>query len=294
MSENMNFQNISFWVFILYLTGILFSCPAAASTVNNPDSLKSIQSAEPVHVTYTYNPQGRLTQAAYSTGLVITYEYDPNGNILSVQTTMNYPPSAFERTEPVDSSTVVADTLRFDWTPAQDPEGKEISYNLTVSAGGSDTLITTQDITASVLFNRSSDDPDIDVNWSVLATDGIVSIPPSNGDGFFIWSEIGTNAESYKIMPDKFNLVQNYPNPFSSFTKIGYYLPEKSKIIIAVYNIAGQKIKQLVDELQSAGTYESSWDFSNFNPGIYFYTMQAKTVSGDVQFNSTKKMILIK
>jgi len=89
-------------------------------------------------------------------------------------------------------------------------------------------------------------------------------------------------------MPGEFALFQNYPNPFNALTAIRYQLAASSQVKVIVYNLAGEKICNLVDEKQDAGYYQVQFIASDFASGIYFY--QVKT--GD--FFTTKKMLIIK
>jgi hypothetical protein len=90
-----------------------------------------------------------------------------------------------------------------------------------------------------------------------------------------------------------FSLKQNYPNPFNPACNIQYALPTDCHVILAVYNILGQKVKVLVDAYQSAGPKSVEWDGKDdqgrdVTSGVYFYRMQA----GD--FVHLKKMVLLK
>jgi len=94
-------------------------------------------------------------------------------------------------------------------------------------------------------------------------------------------------------LPDDFVLYQNYPNPFNSRTMIKYWLPRKTHVEIAVYNILGREVKTLVDADLSQGYQTATWDGSNTDgrpaaSGIYFY----KIKTGDAV--QTRKMILLK
>ena len=96
-----------------------------------------------------------------------------------------------------------------------------------------------------------------------------------------------------KNIPTRFDAHQNYPNPFNLSTIIKYSLPEDSRIKITIYNIQGQKIKQLINDHQSAGHKSIVWDGKNQNDravasGVYFYRIQTD------DFVSTKKMLLLK
>jgi hypothetical protein len=91
-----------------------------------------------------------------------------------------------------------------------------------------------------------------------------------------------------EITPYKYQLSQNYPNPFNPETNIRYEIPKNGFVKLIVYNILGREVETLVNENQSAGAYEVSFDGSNLSSGPYFYKLQA----GD--FSETKKMLLIK
>jgi len=91
-------------------------------------------------------------------------------------------------------------------------------------------------------------------------------------------------------------LSQNYPNPFNPSTKINYNLPSDSKITIDIYNINGQRIKQLVNEEQSAGYYSVEFGPSSVKlaSGIYIYSITAIDKESGKIFLLTKKMLFLK
>jgi len=94
-------------------------------------------------------------------------------------------------------------------------------------------------------------------------------------------------------LPEDFYLSQNYPNPFNPETEIQFGVPERAHVSLAVYNVLGQKIKSLVDEVLSANRYTTYWDGTDNNglrvtSGIYFYKLETD------QYHETKKMIMIK
>jgi hypothetical protein len=89
-------------------------------------------------------------------------------------------------------------------------------------------------------------------------------------------------------VPSKFVLNQNYPNPFNPTTKITYAVPKQSPVLIKVFDLTGQEVITLVDEVKEAGTYEINFDALNFSSGVYIYQMRA----GD--FSSVKKMSILK
>ena len=88
--------------------------------------------------------------------------------------------------------------------------------------------------------------------------------------------------------PGKFTLLQNYPNPFNPSTTIQFVIPEKSNVVITIFNSIGEDVLTLVDENKEAGSYEVNFNASGFTSGIYYYKLQTDN------FAQTKKMILMK
>ncbi len=94
-------------------------------------------------------------------------------------------------------------------------------------------------------------------------------------------------------IPLNFSLSQNYPNPFNPSTKITFSIPFdrsgfKHITQIAVYDILGRLVTELVNGELAPGKYETQWNSASFSSGTYFYRL----VSGS--FSETKKMMLIK
>ncbi|MDP3986581.1 MAG: YCF48-related protein [Candidatus Veblenbacteria bacterium] len=88
--------------------------------------------------------------------------------------------------------------------------------------------------------------------------------------------------------PLEFSLSQNYPNPFNPVTTIRYEIPHASEVQLTVYNLLGQEVEVLINEYQTPGVYEASFDASTLPSGTYFYRLQA----GD--YTKTNKMVLLK
>ncbi len=114
-------------------------------------------------------------------------------------------------------------------------------------------------------------------------------------DGSYEYSKV---LEVKIAFPKNFELSQNYPNPFNPSTKINYNLPSDSKVSIEVYNIAGVKICQLVNEEQSKGYYSVAFNSTSISKtissGIYFYRLTAVDKNSSSSFSSIKKMVLLK
>jgi hypothetical protein len=97
-----------------------------------------------------------------------------------------------------------------------------------------------------------------------------------------------------ELIPSEFYLSQNYPNPFKGKTTIKYCLTEKTRVRLVLYNSKDEKVRELFNKIQGAGTYETILDSKNFPAGIYYYQLKAvDPESNDIQlFVETKKMVL--
>ncbi len=91
-----------------------------------------------------------------------------------------------------------------------------------------------------------------------------------------------------RSMPQEFTLMQNYPNPFNPSTVIRYGISQQSPVTLTVYNVLGQRVAELVNEVQSAGYYEITFNAGRLASGVYLYRLQA----GD--YVETKRLMLLK
>jgi hypothetical protein len=89
-------------------------------------------------------------------------------------------------------------------------------------------------------------------------------------------------------VPDAYALDQNYPNPFNPTTTIRYAIPSAGQVTLTVFNMIGQEVAVLVNEVQDEGYKTVSFDASSFPTGVYTYRITAGT------FNDVKKMLLVK
>jgi hypothetical protein len=99
---------------------------------------------------------------------------------------------------------------------------------------------------------------------------------------------LNPNGVSDKSVPAVFALNQNYPNPFNPATNLKYDLPVQSKVVLKVYNLLGQELATLVDEIQEPGYKSVNFNGDNLPSGIYFYKLSAGN------YSSIKKMLLMK
>jgi hypothetical protein len=103
----------------------------------------------------------------------------------------------------------------------------------------------------------------------------------------FVASGVGITPISVEV-PTHFSLLQNYPNPFNPSTNIRYDLPKNGFVKLVVFDELGREIETLVNENQTAGTYEATFNSSKYSSGVYFYTLTTDN------FTDTKKMLMIK
>jgi hypothetical protein len=97
-----------------------------------------------------------------------------------------------------------------------------------------------------------------------------------------------TDVEEEETIPTVFKLEQNYPNPFNPSTKIKFAVPEKSNVLIKVYDILGSEVATLVNEEIDAGWYENNFNAVGLSSGVYLFRMEAGN------YVSTKKMIMLR
>ena len=183
--------------------------------------------------------------------------------------------------------------------------------------GGADTLVYDSIMTISGLSG------DIEPS-SGLATTQINASVPNNGDkhnwSFTVILNQGTNelvitstdnsgnagSDTVRVnvssdvydgtspaIPNAFSLSQNYPNPFNPTTVIQFNLPKRSHVSIEIYNLLGQEVIKVVDQIFPAGSHQVNWDGSIANgsqaaSGIYFYRFKTE------EYVETKKMLLLK
>ena len=119
-----------------------------------------------------------------------------------------------------------------------------------------------------------------------------------DNDGAFKYSSVAT----VKSLPSKFELYQNFPNPFNPSTTIKYSVPAspnlpkgEALVQLKVYDILGNEVEILVNKMQQPGNYDVEFttnvgtnNYSPLTSGVYFYQLKVD------EFTSTKKMILVK
>jgi hypothetical protein len=110
----------------------------------------------------------------------------------------------------------------------------------------------------------------------------------------------GTYEYSNEIEVDvrslnEYALEQNYPNPFNPTTIIRFGVPERSKVVLKIYDILGSEVATLMDEEMETGWYERSFNAFSLSSGVYICRIEAAPLENQSEiFVSIKKMLLIK
>lgn len=109
--------------------------------------------------------------------------------------------------------------------------------------------------------------------------------------GLAVYREGGVVSvdEELNKIPLEFELRQNYPNPFNPETNIEYRVPRSGMVTLKVYDILGNEIKTLVNEVHSSGVYKRKFNANKLSSGVYFYSLKVDNV-----YMGIKKMILTK
>jgi hypothetical protein len=100
-------------------------------------------------------------------------------------------------------------------------------------------------------------------------------------------SIISGTAPPGNAAPLRFALEQNYPNPFNPTTTIRFQLPGQGHVILAVYDLLGRKVAELINGVRQSGSYAVSFDGSHVASGVYIYRLQAEG------FVRSRKMIVL-
>ncbi len=164
-----------------------------------------------------------------------------------------------------------------------------------------------QNLVIEICFNNSSYTSNTSVNGSVVTGRNVHNHTDlSSGDGCTEITTVGstyTQLPNVRIVinpgpnsvtpvgtgiPETYSLSQNYPNPFNPTTKINFAIPKQGFVSLKVYDVLGRVVKDLVNEVKTAGMYSVDFNASELSSGVYFYKVE---VNG---FTDVKRMVLVK
>jgi hypothetical protein len=111
------------------------------------------------------------------------------------------------------------------------------------------------------------------------------------------------DVHAHAVPPAQFILEQNYPNPFNPSTTIRYQLPRAGHVTLQIFDVLGNEVATLVNEVQDPGTSASfgepftsvRFDASTLASGVYFYRLSVRTLSGQAgEFTATRKLLIVR
>lgn len=167
--------------------------------------------------------------------------------------------------------------------------------------GGHAALINPDDIVDGRLTDEAREALEV-MGYAVEETnngDGTLTVKLTKGDAnsqevmeLKLKIDDGSAAKTGEL-PEGYALSQNYPNPFNPTTQIAYSLGESEYVTLQIFNIRGQLIKTLVEDMMPAGDHTIEWNATNESgdrvaSGVYLYRLQAGEIT------QSKKMTLVK
>jgi|GEM_PF-535127 len=228
------------------------------------------------------------------TGFAKPYLANSNHYTYKIDGTALAPGKKLIHTNCVAVSDGIADAKKSKWAPCQMIGGEATTCNYQTS----DTDYITID-TTGVRGQRKADGSLPDINFmhikpgnTKLVDKGTVvagllyagSAPDLGAFETGILSDVASNNAA----PNSFMLMQNYPNPFNPSTTIKFAIPKAGFVNLAVYDILGRRVAQLLNEHRQAGNYEIKFDAANLPSGIYLYRLNTGSTT------EVKKMMLLK
>lgn len=180
------------------------------------------------------------------------------------------------------ASNVVPENIAFSWTAASFAE----QYELEIATNMSFTENVESYSSVSPEITVSSLDAETTYYWRARSIN-------ANGSGAYsstrsFSTSVMVSNEGGSQLPRNLALNQNYPNPFNPTTQIQYDLPKQTRVTLTVFNMLGQKVSTLINEVKPAGRYTVNFDASKLASGLYVYQLSA----GEEVL--TKKMMVIK
>jgi hypothetical protein len=170
------------------------------------------------------------------------------------------------------TATTQGSTVILNWTTKTEKNSDRFDIERSLVTNG--TWSTVDSVKAAVLSNSPKNYSYSDTKLQPGKYQYRLKIVDNNGESAYsgvVEVEVTVTVQ----MPKDFAVSQNYPNPFNPSTKIDYQLPIDAKVVMEVYNIAGQKVFELVNQEQSAGYYTVDFDASKLSPGVYIYRLTA-------------------
>ena len=280
--------------------------------VSDPDNQPaefSFSLLESSNILWTTNPadrslliSGRENWNGVETATLVVH--DGQGGLDSTQfkitvTPVPDPPSTFRLLDPINIDwQKTPEWIQFSWQQSHDPDGDVVQYLWFISSNFNLTDTLAMNIASDTTFQFFITEPKKfvgDMYWKVLAysfADNYFT-PCINMGHIKIEKASAVSDPAEIVIPDKFSLLPNFPNPFNPETRISYDLPQMCAVRLEVFNSRGERVRLLEQGTQAAGVHSVLWDARDEKgqavaSGLYFYRLQA-----GVQL-FVRKMLLMK
>ncbi len=166
--------------------------------------------------------------------------------------------------------------------------GLNPEYSLTSDDNGLDSAISLRkSYLDSLAVTMGLTGDSVRCTWRAAVTNGLDTLTASSFSLTLRRITVGINQIS-SIVPDKFNLYNNYPNPFNPKTIIKFDIAKSQAVKLKIYNMLGEEVATLVNQNLTPGSYSVDFDGSSVSSGMYFYRIEVQ------DFSQTKRMVLIK
>lgn len=253
------------------------------------------------------NPSGISYTAtgAYTVTLTTTNSFGSN-----MKTIVNYirvagvPLTPINLQSPPSGTTIMVSQMdpslvHFNWSSSTvDPTVKYIfkikrignfpEYPFTSNNNGLDSSISLRkSFLDSLATTLGTTGDSVRCQWRAYTTNGLDTIAANPFLVTIRKITIGINQIS-SVIPEKFNLYNNYPNPFNPKTIIKFDIANSQNVKLKIYNMLGEEVTTLVDQNLTPGSYSIDFDASSLSSGMYFYRIETR------DFSQTKRMVLVK
>ncbi len=216
--------------------------------------------------------------------------YDLNNQI-------NLPPQPFLLFQPKNNALIDSSSITFVWGRSKDPNLDAVTYRLHLYNEETDTMLINIQDTSFTFNGENFLKNQKEYNWQVIAFDGQLE---TKSAVFSFSYELTTylKVKNNELILN-YDLLPNFPNPFNSFTKIAFQLPDNSRVKLEIFNILGQRVITLIDGNLPAGKFQIEWDGKDplgkeLPTGIYIYQLNARNLKTNVKYEEADKMLILK
>jgi hypothetical protein len=96
------------------------------------------------------------------------------------------------------------------------------------------------------------------------------------------------------LVPETYVLYDAFPNPFNPSTTIRYGVPERSDVLVQIYDLAGKLVADLVRLETTAGLFQVKWEAGNASSGTYIVRMTARSLESEKTYSGSSKVVLVR